>query len=182
VNPLQWSARSIVLPGTTQVIDAPLCNITDSCYRKAVARFNVGDGIYYQYCAECGTQCSTIKFLTRISSLSAPPEWMMTDIKTFVESTSVPLPSNWSTIWQTEIQKNYVALDVVCETTLIENYTDSASISGVDVVSNVGGHTGLWIGISFLSLMEIVEMVYRLIRYHCYVLRRRIRNEHDTRL
>ncbi|CAF4410788.1 unnamed protein product, partial [Adineta steineri] len=34
--------------------------------------------------------------------------------------------------------------------------------------SNVGGQTGLWIGISFLSLMELAEMIYRLIRSQCH--------------
>ena len=99
--------------------------------------------------------------------------------KGFVEKSGIPTPENWTETWSTEIKNNYVSLDVVCETTQIETYTEDVSITAVDVVSNVGGHTGLWIGISFLSLMELVEMLYRLIRYHCYVyiLKRRLRNE-----
>jgi hypothetical protein len=99
-----------------------------------------------------------------------------------VANSGIPLGPNWTETWQTEIQNNYVAVDVVCETTVVETYTESASITIVDLISNVGGQTGLWIGISFLSLMEIVEMFYRLIRYHCHILRRRIRGEHDIHL
>jgi len=63
-----------------------------------------------------------------------------------------------------------VAIDVVRESILIEKYTQHATMSKVDVLSNVGGQTGLWIGISFLSLMEVAELLYRLIRhqYHLF--------------
>ena len=60
----------------------------------------------------------------------------------------------------------------MCESTRVEVYTQQASMSPVDVISNVGGQTGLWIGISFLSLMEIAEMIYRLIRHRCQRVRR----------
>jgi hypothetical protein len=45
-------------------------------------------------------------------------------------------------------------------------------MTSVDVLSNVGGQTGLWIGVSFLSIMELAEMLYRLIRYQYYVIRK----------
>ncbi|CAF1543387.1 unnamed protein product, partial [Adineta steineri] len=76
--------------------------------------------------------------------------------------------------WSSDIQANYVGIDVVCESTRVETYTQQASISIVDVISNVGGQTGLWMGISFLSLMEIVEMLYRLLRYQYHRIRRRL--------
>jgi hypothetical protein len=99
----------------------------------------------------------------------------MNDIKQFVESSSIPLPANWSTTWPTEIQANYVGLSVVCETTRVDSYTQQATLGAVDVVSNVGGQTGLWIGISFLSLMEVAEMLFRLIRHQYYRIRYKIR-------
>jgi hypothetical protein len=99
----------------------------------------------------------------------------MAGIKQFVESSSIPLSANWSTTWPSEIQANYVALEVVCENTVVTNYTQQGTLGAVDVVSNVGGQTGLWIGISFLSLMEIAEMLYRLIRYQCNLFREKVR-------
>jgi hypothetical protein len=41
------------------------------------------------------------------------------------------------------MQNNYVAVDVVCVTTIVETYTESASINFVDLISNLGGQTGL---------------------------------------
>ena len=96
-------------------------------------------------------------------------------MKAFVESTGVPLPSNWNNTWATEIPNNYIALEVLRQSVLVENYSQDASLSPVDVLSNVGGHTGLWIGISFLSIMELVEMLYRLARLESHIIMRKIK-------
>jgi hypothetical protein len=66
-------------------------------------------------------------------------------------------------------------MSVISETTRIDSYTQQATISAVDVISNVGGQTGLWIGMSFLSLMEVAEMLFRLIRHQYYRIRYKIR-------
>jgi hypothetical protein len=99
----------------------------------------------------------------------------MDGIKAFLENSSVPLPSDWPTTWRTYIQGNYLAVSVVRETTVIENYTQTAQLGLVDVLSNNGVQSGLWIGISFLSSMEFIEMLYRHIRYQCHLIRIAIR-------
>lgn len=177
VSPTEWSARSVVVPGTEQVIEAPLCNPSNSCYSEAAIRLSDTKSLWDQFCSHCTEECSTIDFRVTPSSVPAPSPFSAQLTKAFVESTLVPLPSNWTTNWMTEIQNNYVSLDIVCESTQIENYTQDASISSVDVLSNVGGHTGLWIGISFLSLMEFVEMLYRLMRHECHNLYRIVRRK-----
>ena len=114
------------------------------------------------------------------TSVSAPSTQQVSDTRNFVENKSgIPLPKNWSQIWSSEIENNYVAVDIVCETSRVETFTQDASMSPVDLLSNIGGQTGLWIGISFLSIMEFIEMLYRLIRYQCYILKKRIRNKND---
>ena len=91
-------------------------------------------------------------------------------IKRFVENSSIPLPTNWSDTWREHIYRNYLIVEVVRETNIVENNTQSATISLVDLLSNIGGQTGLWIGLSFLSIMEIVEMICRLIRHEYHVI------------
>ncbi|CAF1305218.1 unnamed protein product [Adineta steineri] len=175
VSPFEWSTRYIVLPGTTTVIHASLCNTSDICYANAADRFRSSSSIARIFASDCNQECSINKFLIKLSSIAAPTSWYLNDIKNFVESVStIPLSSNWSTTWSSDIQANYVGIDVVCESTRVETYTQQASISVVDVISNVGGQTGLWMGISFLSLMEIIEMLYRLIRYQYHRIRRRL--------
>ncbi len=177
VSPFEWASRYVVLPGTTNIIYSYLCNVSDPCYSEAADRFQGSSAISTPYSADCGLECSSNDFVIKLSSVSAPPQWRMQDIKEFVESSSIPLPSNWSTTWPTEIQANYVGLSVVCETTRVESYTQQATLSAVDVISNVGGQTGLWIGISFLSLMEVAEMLYRLIRHQCHIIRAKMRKQ-----
>lgn len=72
VNPYVWSIRMIVLPGTIEVIKAPLCNTTDKCYSEAAARFLVDTSILADFCFERQSECSTVSYLQRVSSLSAP--------------------------------------------------------------------------------------------------------------
>ena len=117
------------------------------------------------YCRDCRQACSSVDYPVKTSSSLAPPDWFMNEIKLFVENSSISLPNNWSTLWRTYIQRDYVAITIERESTLTEMYTQQASMSAVDVLSNIGGQTGLWIGISFLSLAEVAELIYRLIRY-----------------
>ncbi len=185
VSPSEWAARYVIPFGTTNIIHANLCNISDLCYSEAADKFQGSSSISGMYAPNCGLECSSNEFIIKLSSGSAPTRWYMNDIKQFVELSAIPLPNNWSTTWSTEIQASYVGLDIVCETTRVESYTQQASLSAVDVISNVGGQTGLWIGISFLSLMEFAEMVYRLIRYQFHLIREKIHRrieEHDTKL
>ena len=118
-----------------------------------------------------------LSFSVTPSSVSAPslPYAYMT--KGFVESTSVPLPADWATNWPLEVQNNYVSLEVVCQSIQLNNYTEQASVGAVDVIANVGGNTGLWIGMSFLSLIEILETLYRLLRYDYQVIKEYIQNK-----
>jgi hypothetical protein len=156
------------------IVYAELCNMSSTCYSDAADVFQSSDSISNMFAADCGLECFSIEFPLKLSSVSSPPQWLMPDIKQFVESSSIPLSVNWSTTWSSDIQANYIGVDIVCESTIVESYTQQATLGATDVLSNVGGQTGLWIGMSFLSLMEIAEMFYRLIRYRCH----RIREKH----
>ncbi|CAF1331132.1 unnamed protein product [Rotaria sordida] len=179
-HPFRWTIRSVVLPGTDKAINISFCDIKNPCYIEAAAELMNTRSIWTTYCPDCTEECSTSDFLIKSSSLLAPPQFLMNDIKRFVESSKIPLPANWSTSWVSEIQSNYVSLEVVYETSRTEIYTEEATLSPVDVLSNVGGQTGLWIGISFLSLIEIAEVIYRLIRHQCHKLRKTLRKRHTT--
>jgi hypothetical protein len=124
-----------------------------------------------RYDLDCPQACLLVDFIIQKSSLSTPVPWQMNGIKTFVENSLVPLPPDWSNAWCEYIRTNYLAISVVRETNVVENNTQTATISLIYVLSNIGGQTGLWIGISLLSIMEMIEMFYRLIRYQCHVIR-----------
>ena len=177
VNPYLWSGRSILKTRTSdELFLAPICEITDVCYPKALDTLMASPDLLKMYCPDCLPQCSITHFIVQKSAFSAPNDWQMENLKAFVENSSVPLTSNWSTTWQQDIVKNYIGLVIMRETNIVENNTQSAKMGIVDVLSNIGGQTGLWIGISFLSIMELIEMIYRLIRHEIYSFAHRISN------
>lgn len=175
VDPYEWSARPVYAHNSDQIIIAPLCDQHDRCYPQAKTRITNTDSIWNAFCSQCTQSCSLTEFTVTTSSVAAPSYVELVDTKNKVEQFDINLTKTWNQTWETDIPKSYVSLEVVCETRRLETYDDTASISWVDVLSNVGGHTGLWIGISFLSIMELVEMLYRLVRYHCYLLKRRFK-------
>ena len=171
VNPYMWEIRLLILPETQQLILAPLCDVVNTCYVNASINFmSTASAQETNPSYNCPQQCSTTNFIIHKSSSVTPMEWQMDSIKNFVENSSVPLPSDWSQTWQTHIRENYVLINLVRETTVVENRTQSAATSLVDVLSNIGGQMGLWIGISLLSFMELMEMLFRLIRYELSVM------------
>lgn len=177
VNPALWDRRTIILPGSDTVIQAPLCDVTDPCIRTAVIKFMNVSFESQNLDFDCPQECKLIDFDIKKSSLATPLEWQILSIKRFVERTNVTRPPDWSTAWRAHIHANYLAITVSRETYVVESITQKATISPVDVLSNIGGQTGLWIGISLLSIMELIEMLYRLIRHQCHVLRVTIQNK-----
>ena len=157
---------------------ASLCNISDQCYSKASSDFLTSSSLLEKHCSYCPPQCFITDFNIQPSLWKAPPTWLLNDIKAFVEKSEIPSPSDWSTNWRSHIDSSYLSVELVHETTLVETFTQTVKMTPVDVLSNVGGQTGLWIGISFLSVMELAEMLYRLVRHHYRAMRK---TENETR-
>ena len=109
--------------------------------------------------SRCGLDCVSIELEIKLLSISVPPEWLMLGIKTFVESSSIPLSINWSTTCQAEIDGNSWIHSIVM------SFTQQAVLSAIDVIFNVSDQTSRWIGISFLSSLEVAEMFSRILRY-----------------
>lgn len=167
VSPGIWAARYVTLPGQKDVIKAPLCIPSSSCYSNASSVLATSETLWNEFCSHCKPACSYVDYTITTSGANTIADSYVPTIKAFVENTRVPLPPNWNTSWLDAIRKSYFSFEVVCETTMIENYEQLATVTATDVLSSVGGQSGLWIGISFLSIMEVVEMVYHLIRFQC---------------
>jgi hypothetical protein len=172
--------RSIVLPGSDQLIESKVCKVSNSCFGPANRAIFESAELQLKYCSHCTEACNQIDYIVTPSAADAPADIWLHRTKTFVENLAIPLPDNWTTSWQEEIKGSYVSVDVVFQTSMVENYTQAAVITAIDVLSNVGGHTGLWIGISFLSIMEIIEMLYRLMRHEIRRLTKRVEPTSDN--
>ena len=175
INPYLWNGRTLYIPRINKVIFATLCERDNPCYNKVVGELLTSFVLMNEYCLECSQECLIRNFIVQNSAMSTPAEWQMEGIKKFVENSSIPLPVNWSDTWTQHIHKNYLIINVVRETNIVENNTQTATMGIVDILSNIGGQTGLWIGISFLSIMEIIEVLYRLIRHQYYIIQTKLR-------
>ncbi|CAF0987730.1 unnamed protein product [Rotaria sp. Silwood1] len=170
VSPFLWNSRSVILPGTDTIIVAPLCNMSNLCFSTATNTLLTSNSQIATYCSDCSQQCLLTNFIIEISSLKTPLQWQMNYIKAFVENSTVSLASNWSTAWREYIYDNYLSVVVALETITIENNTQTSVLGVVDIISNIGGQCGLWIGISFLSIFELIEMIYILIKREYYLI------------
>ncbi|CAF4445417.1 unnamed protein product [Rotaria sp. Silwood2] len=179
INPLQWNSRLIFLPETEELIMAPLCNTSDKCYSEAAHVFLTSSYLLEKYCSYCPQQCFVTNFNIKPSLWKTPPTWLMDDIKTFLENSEIPLSIDWPTNWRSHVDSSYLSVELVHESTLIENYTQIATMTAVDALPNVGGQTGLWIGVSFLSIMGLAEILYRLARHQYYAIRRAYNRTQD---
>jgi Amiloride-sensitive sodium channel len=179
-NPYLWSGRWVMNMTTRETIAAHLCNKNNKCFVEAMNQLLDSPSLFETYCSDCTEECSITDFIIQTSSLVAPYEWQKNDIKILVENSTVPLPSDWSTAWNTYITANYLSISVVRLSGVVENSTQTATIGLVDVLSAIGGQSGLWIGISFLSIMEAIEMVYRLLRYQCHQIYTAIRRQNTV--
>lgn len=154
------------------MIFAPLCNNSDTCYRQATTLLMDNLDVMNKYCSMCTSRCTTTTFNVKSTSSKTPPKWLVNDIKQFVEqNSSIPRPLDWSTNWKRHVDENYLSVELIRETISLESYIQRPTLGFLDVIANIGGHTGLWIGISFLSLMEFAEMLYRLVRHQFHLMR-----------
>lgn len=160
------------------MIEAPLCSTFNQCYTTAASELVDSDILWAQYCSHCRQACQVIDFGVTMSGVNTLAETTYNSVKAFVENKSLPLATNWSQNWPDYVLNNYISFEVVCQSPLVENFNQEPTTEPVDVLSDVGGQTGLWIGVSFLSIMELVEMLFRLLRRKIYMIRGIFNNRH----
>ncbi len=59
--------------------------------------------------------------------------------------------------------RNFAQLNVFFDKSMVTELKDEESITVPTLLANVGGSLNLWIGITFCTLVELVDLVYRLI-------------------
>ena len=62
-----------------------------------------------------------------------------------------------------DVKQSIINLNVFYDRMSFTDITEKPSFSFVDLVSNVGGTFGLFIGISLLSILEMVEIIYEML-------------------
>lgn len=180
MNPVYWNIRSIVLKNGTKITNGVLCDSEDLCMINSIGTYPTV--LNQDYCQHCQAECGYNEYSIRTSSLPLLIDSIGNDLQPVIENLGVPLSSNWSETWKDDILESYLSIEVICESTRIEKFVQEATLDEIGLLSNIGGHTGLWIGISFLSLLELAEMFFRLIRrFFCVTIIDRFRTRTNNR-
>ncbi|CAF2745930.1 unnamed protein product [Rotaria sp. Silwood2] len=96
VNPYLWHMRSIVLPDTDKIIFAPVCDYSDSRYKRASYRLFSSATLFQNYRSNCLQECLINSFVLQTSSLMLQIDWALDSIKNCTENSDISLPDNWS--------------------------------------------------------------------------------------
>ena len=105
----------------------------------------------------CPSECNSISYSvsTSFSSLNVNDQFLNM-IKNYFKN-------SWPVLTLEDIRKNYYYLNIYYSDLKYTNISEKPMSSIFDIVSNIGGILGLFIGISFLSFAEILELLVEIL-------------------
>lgn len=118
----------------------------------------------------CNNPCSEVSYIRAISQRQWPTneyarvllEWVCDRDFETCENLRRDLDELWT------INNNFLKLNIYYEDLNFENITETAEIELQQFLSDVGGAIGLWIGLSILSLCEVIQLFVELCYYGVY--------------
>ena len=135
----------------------PLCSYTDNCWKfinYLVTRNNLT--VINDCVSQCPLECNSVDYGISTSNLKFPNRYY----RTLLAQTSAIKSANISL---SDISDSVLRLNIFYETLTYTSNKETASIDAFTIMSNFGGTLGLFIGVSFLSFVEIFEFLYRIL-------------------
>jgi hypothetical protein len=140
----------------------PSCRLTAEviCMETAATTFEQND--VKTKCADyCPQECTNVKYSTSVHTASYPTDQYTEWLK--LQNNFISKFSNQGNL-ATQIQHTVAKINVFYNDISYIALTEAATISWDSVIGNVGGQLGLFIGISVLSVVELVEAFCEVIR------------------
>ena len=134
-----------------------LCGYTDNCWKLInylVTRNNLT--VINDCVSQCPLECNSVDYGISTSSLKFPNRYY----RTLLAQTSAIKNANISL---SDINDSVLRLNIFYETLTYTNNQETASIDAFTIMSNFGGTLGLFLGVSFLSFVELFELIYRIL-------------------
>ncbi|XP_033101246.1 acid-sensing ion channel 1C-like [Anneissia japonica] len=161
-----YDPRYVFLPETT-----PICSREEAgqvrCMENVKNRITIGN-----ISCRCGPACKEILFETSISSSMWPgTDYMDTVVEKLKDTPLFAVNNTLDT--EDYIKKNFVKLNIYYENLQYDYIEQVPTYTFLSLISNVGGHLGLWIGMSALTLLEFLECFYDIVKHICAALIRR---------
>ena len=107
---------------------------------------------------ECPLECESVSYITSLS-MSVYPTASYTDelLEFFIQGR---LDNHNISLY--DLRNNVLAINVYYSKLNYKSYQEFAKTEMVDLVSNIGGTIGLFLGVSFLSFIEIIDLFFHI--------------------
>ncbi|UJR30356.1 hypothetical protein I4U23_017891 [Adineta vaga] len=142
------------------------CSLKNKCFNNRHRLNSI------QYCPHCLPECELIQYTIQSSYADYPNfrsiEKVSKRIKRFlrrINSTSYENRSTCSKNPNEAFLDDIVAVGITASPYATEILSESPMYTWVDLISSIGGQTGLWIGVSLISFVELVELLFLLFRH-----------------
>ncbi|CAF0910966.1 unnamed protein product [Rotaria sp. Silwood1] len=164
---------------TTRTDTNSSCSIKDRCLLHR-NRFNAR-----KYCPECLPECELIQFKIQSSYADYPntrsTDKVLTRVEKHLKTTGKSVVHlNTSACLNNRkgaLLDNIVAVEISASPFATEILAESPMYTWVDVISSIGGQTGLWIGVSLISFVEIAELLFLLLCHFVQIIYQSILNQ-----
>ncbi len=104
----------------------------------------------------CPPQCEHSLYTTVVSSHVWPVSWQVLSA-----SNTLIIPNN---VTMKTIKEGWLKVSVYFESPKVLSIDESPMLDIFNLLADVGGHLGLWVGLSLLAVCEFLEIVFDFIQ------------------
>ena len=150
------------MPGTNPLNCNKQCiSIEDIDKMQGVIRTFFSEERVNKCYSDCPLECNSIEYNSFISYGYFPSD----SYSYFLNSIS-DTKFNGTNFTQKLTTKNHIALNIFYDSYSYTTIEEVAKMDWIDLISNMGGTLGLFLGVSFLSFAELFEIIYLIAIYH----------------
>ncbi|XP_055896751.1 acid-sensing ion channel 2-like [Biomphalaria glabrata] len=121
-------------------------------------------------CDECQSDCSLNTYNYKISSSIWPNSKAL---KGYLDQVcgkmSADRCARLRNQSESELRENFVSANIFYESFYVDSFTTDPAVTLTDFLCNFGGCIGLWIGLSIISVFEVVQLVTELFLAFCRI-------------
>ncbi|XP_022797297.1 degenerin deg-1-like [Stylophora pistillata] len=143
------------------VEDRHICNTvkkpdTATCYEELTSQFNE-EGLHCD--KDCPVPCSELIYKTSMSMAEWPSEGFQEVLYNRVIKRKNAAAKNQEKEGPEFLNRNFLQVKVFYERLNFQEVQEHLSYKGINLIADIGGQLGLWIGISVLTCCEVLELV-----------------------
>jgi hypothetical protein len=117
----------------------------------------------------CAFECHTVSYEATVTISS---KWDF-NLKSYFNDSFLERTLATANVTNEMIKENMILIEAVYDDLVSTEITEQPTVSGVEFIANLGGLIGLFLGVSMLSFVEILELLCQLIAIFCKTQRSR---------